>query len=199
MEFRDTVHKRRMIRRFDQRPVPTDVIDRILDLARRSPTAGFAQGVDFLVLDTPESVADFWRITDDAEFPMTDESLATGPTVIVLPIADHRRYTARYSEDDKADFGLQDADAWSVKFWDVDASMAAMTALLAAVDEGIGAWFFGIFANERALLDHLGVPAGIRPIGVIGLGYRADDETPTGSGASRTRRPLDDQIHRNAW
>jgi nitroreductase len=199
MEFRDTVRHRRMIRRFDRRPVPAEVVDRILDLARRSPTAGFAQGVDFLVLDTPETVADFWRITDDPEFPVSDEFLATGPTVIVLPIADHRRYTARYSEDDKADFGLQEADAWSVKFWDVDASMAAMTALLAAVDEGIGGWFFGINEHERELLDHFGVPDGIRPIGVIGLGYRADDETPSGSGSSRRRRPLADQIHRNGW
>lgn len=199
MEFSDTVRRRRMIRRFDRRPVPADVVDRILDLARRSPTAGFAQGVDFVVLDTPESVSDFWRITHDPEFPMAQEHIDTGPTVIVLPIADHRRYLARYSEGDKAAFGLQDAAAWPVKFWEVDASMAAMTALLAAVDAGVGAWFFGINSGERELLAHLGVPDGLRPIGVIGLGYRAADEEPVGSGTTRTRRPFDDQVHRTRW
>ncbi len=58
MEFEETVRYRRMIRRFDRRQVPTDVIDHILDLSRRSPTAGFSQGVDFLVLDTAESIDD---------------------------------------------------------------------------------------------------------------------------------------------
>ncbi len=199
MELSEIVRRRRMIRRFDQRPVPADVVDRVLDLARRSPTAGFAQGVDFVVLDTAESVADFWRITADPEFPMPDDVVASGPTVIVLPIADHRRYLERYSEDDKAAFGLDVADAWTVKFWDIDAAMASMTALLAAVDEGLGGWFFGINEHERDLLDHLGVPAGLRPVGVIGLGYRADDEVPTGSGTSHRRRPFDEQIHRNRW
>ena len=188
-----------MIRQFDQRPVPADVVDRILELARRSPTAGFAQGVDFLVLDTPETVGEFWALTEEPEFPMPDDFAQHGPPVIVMPIADHRPYLARYAEADKADFGLQDADAWSVKFWEVDASMAAMTALLATVDEGLGAWFFGIFANEAGLLRRFGVPDGIRPIGVIGLGYRADDEVPVGSGTTRTRRPFDEQVHRNGW
>jgi nitroreductase len=59
MELTDTIRRRHMVRRFDQRRVPSELIDRILDLARRAPTAGFAQGVDFLVLDTAETVADF--------------------------------------------------------------------------------------------------------------------------------------------
>ena len=119
--------------------------------------------------------------------------------MIVLPIADHRRYLARYSEPDKAEFGLQEAAAWPVKFWEVDASMAAMTALLATVDAGLGGWFFGMSHGEAELLAHFGVPDGIRPIGVIGLGYRADDEVPGGSGATKARRSFDDQIHRNRW
>lgn len=199
MDFVDVIRHRRMIRRFDQRPVPPEVVDRILDLARRSPTAGFAQGVDFLVLDTPETVADYWRITDHPDFPMPAEEIAAGPTVIVLPIADPRPYLARYSEGDKAQFGLEEADAWSVKFWEVDAAMAAMTALLAAVDAGLGGWFFGINDDERGLLDHFGVPDGIRPVGVIGLGYRADDEVAIGSGTTRRRRPFEEQVHRNRW
>jgi len=67
-----------MIRRFDQRPVPADVVDRILDLARRSPTAGFAQGVDFLVLDTPASIGAFWRLTANPAFPPHPEEVAIG-------------------------------------------------------------------------------------------------------------------------
>jgi nitroreductase len=199
MELTEIVHKRRMIRRFDRRPVPPDVLDRILDLARRSPTAGFSQGVDFLVLDTPETIATFWSVTDDPDDPMDPDDIANGPTVIVLPIADKRPYLARYAEPDKIAFGMDQEEHWPVKFWEIDAAMASMVSLLAAVDEGLGGWFFGIVTGERDLLDRFGVPEGIRPVGIMGFGYRADDEEPIGSGTARTRRPLGDQIHRNRW
>lgn len=199
MEFREVVRRRRMVRRFDQGPVPPETMDRILDAGRRAPTAGFAQGVDFVVMDTPESVANFWRITRDPEFGWEPEDIAVGPTVIVLPIADQRRYIERYSQPDKIDFGMDEAANWPVKFWEIDAAMASMMMLLAAVDECLGGWFFGITHGERALLDHLGVPEGLRPVGIVGFGVRADDEEPTGSWTSRTRRPFDDQVHRGRW
>jgi nitroreductase len=199
MEFRDVLRHRRMVRRFDQRPVPPEVIDRILDVARRAPSAGFSQGVDFVVLDTPETVAEFWRITDDPAFPADPEEIAVGPTVIVLPIADKRPYLARYAEPDKIAFGLDREERWPVKFWEIDAAMASMLALLAAVDEGLGGFFFGISVGERELLERFGVPDGIRPIGVLGFGFRADDDAPTGSGSARRRRPLAEQVHRNGW
>ncbi|HEY6566539.1 MAG TPA: nitroreductase family protein [Actinomycetota bacterium] len=199
MEFRQVVRRRRMVRRFDQAPVPTEVMDRVLDAGRRAPSAGFSQGVDFVVLDTPESVADFWRITRDPEFGWEPEDIAVGPTVIVLPIADHRRYIERYSQPDKIDFGMDEAANWPVKFWEIDAAMASMMMLLAAVDEGLGGWFFGITHGERGLLDRLGVPEGLRPVGIIGFGVRAEDEEPSGSWMSRRRRPFEDQVHRGGW
>jgi nitroreductase len=188
-----------MIRRFDQRPVPEEVMDRLLEAGRRAPSAGFAQGVDFLVLDTPEAVSSFWSMTRDPEFGWDPEDVAVGPTVLVLPIPDARRYTERYAQPDKIAFGMDDAANWPVKFWEVDASMAAMQMLLAAVDEGLGGWFFGITHGERDLLDRYGVPEGVRPIGILGFGYAATDETPSGSGSSRPRRPFTDQVHRNGW
>ena len=125
--------------------------------------------------------------------------MAAGPTVIVVPLPDPARYTQRYSQPDKIAFGMDEAERWPVKFWDIDAAMASMLMLLAAVEEGLGGWFFGITHGERTLLDRFGVPGDMRPIGIIGFGYRAEDERPTGSWRSRERRPLQDQIHRNAW
>jgi nitroreductase len=57
MEFRDVVRRRRMVRRVDQRPVPPETIDRIIDTGRRAPSAGFSQGLELLVLVSPEPVA----------------------------------------------------------------------------------------------------------------------------------------------
>jgi nitroreductase len=188
-----------MVRRFDHRAVPADVMDRVLEAGRRAPSAGFAQGVDFLVLDTPENVASFWDLTRDPGFGWDPEDVAVGPTVLVLPIPDAHRYTERYAQPDKIAFGMDDEANWPVKFWEVDAAMAAMQMLLAAVNEGLGGWFFGITHGELALLERHGVPEGLRPIGILGFGYPAPDEAPSGSGSSRSRRPFDEQVHRNGW
>ena len=198
MEFRDVVRHRRMVRRFDQRSVPREVTDRILDAGRRAPSAGFSQGLELLVLDTPETIATFWETTRDPEFGW-EHDVAVGPTMLVLPLPDPARYTERYSQPDKIRFGMDEQANWPVRFWEIDAAMAAMLMLLAAVDEGLGGWFFGISHGERALLDGLGVPGGLRPIGVLGLGYRADDEEPSGSWTTRPRRPFGEQVHRNGW
>jgi nitroreductase len=188
-----------MVHRFARTPVPPEVLERILDVGRRGPTAGFAQGIEFLILDEPQAVADFWELTDDPRFPMEPDELVDAPPALVLPIPDRDRYLARYAEEDKAPFGLQSADAWPVPFWDTDAAMAAMLMLLAAVDEGLGGWFFGIAYGEEAVLRRFAIPEGMRPIGVVGLGYPLADEVPTGSGVRRRRRPLDDMLHRNGW
>lgn len=199
MELKDVVRRRRMIRRFDQRPVPVEVMDRILDTGRRGPSAGFSQGVEFLVLDTTETVAEFWAITTDPELGWDLDDIERGPTVIALPIPDPRRYLERYSQPDKIRFGMDVAERWSVPFWEVDTAMAAMLTLLAAVDEGLGGCFFGITHGERDLLDRFGVPEGLRPIGILGFGYRAADEEPRGSWTTQRRRAFDDQVHRNGW
>ena len=199
MEFKEVMRHRRMVRRFDQRPVPAEVMDRILDAGRRAPSAGFSQGLELLVLDTPETVAEFWAITRDPEFPWPDEDIAAGPTVLVLPLPDKARYIDRYSQPDKIEFGMDEEANWPVAFWEIDAAMSAMLMLLAAVDEGVGAWYFGIVHGERDLLDRFGVPAELRPIGIIGFGYRAQDEDPQGSSTTRRRRAFEEQVHRNGW
>jgi nitroreductase len=49
-----------MVRRYDaSRPVPPEVVDRIVRNGLRAPSAGFAQGWGFLVLDDPAEIARF--------------------------------------------------------------------------------------------------------------------------------------------
>jgi nitroreductase len=199
MEFRQVVAKRKMARSFEQRPVPGDVIDRILDVARRAPSGGFSQGFDFLVLDEPSVTVRFWELTNDPDFPYEAEDLAVAPPVLILPLSDKRAYLERYSEPDKIEYNLDREENWPVPYWHLDTAMAVMLMLLAAVDDGLGGWYFGIVHGERELLDEFGVPAEIRAIGAVGLGYAAAEEKQVGSAYSRTRRPFDDVVHRGAW
>jgi nitroreductase len=188
-----------MVHAFEPRPVDRDLVDRLLDSARRAPSAGFSQGSDFVVLDDPAAVARFWELTDDPRFPVPADEVAVGPPVLVLAFSDPGRYVARYSQPDKIAFGLDQADAWPVKFWDTDTAMACMVLLLAAVDAGLGGWFFGVAYGEDALRQELGVPDDRQLIGVVGLGYEGVDERPRGSAYSLSRRPLDEMVHRNRW
>ena len=68
VEFQEVVRRRRMVRQFAQRPVERGVLERIFDTARRGPSAGFSQGFEFVVLDTPEQVKAFWTETAHPEF-----------------------------------------------------------------------------------------------------------------------------------
>jgi nitroreductase len=199
MEFRQVVAKRKMVRSFEQRPVPGDVIDRILDVGRRAPSGGFSQGFDFLVLDKPSTTARFWEVTNDPDFPYEADDLAVAPPVLILPLSDKRAYLNRYSEPDKIEYGLDREEAWPVPYWHLDTAMAVMLMLLAAIEEGLGGWYFGIVHGERELLDELGVPEEIRAIGAVGLGYAAAEEKEVGSAYSRKRRPFDEVVHRGAW
>jgi hypothetical protein len=114
--------------------------DRLLDIARRGPSAGFSQGTDFLVLDEPPALQRFWELTNDPKIPREPDELAAAPPVLIILLADPDRYIERYSRPDKIAFGLDHADAWPVKFWDTDTAMAGMLLLLAAVDAGLGGW-----------------------------------------------------------
>jgi nitroreductase len=197
MELREVLRRRRMVRSFDPRPLPAAVLDRILESATQAPSAGFSQGLDLVVLEGPQAVRDFWLATADPRFDRPYS--AAEPPVIVLVLSDKQAYLERYAAPDKAGLGMEVEAGWPVPYWDMDAAMAAMLMLLTAVDEGVGAWFFGVFHGAEALLADLGVPQGRRLVGAVALGYPAADDRPGGSPRTRARRPLDQVVHRGRW
>jgi nitroreductase len=197
MELREVVRRRRMVRRFDPRPLPAGTLDRILHSATRAPSAGFSQGLDLLVLEGPEAVRGFWAATTDPRFGTPYSSAE--PPAIVLVLSDKQAYLDRYAAPDKAGLGMEVEEGWPVPYWDMDAAMAVMLMLLTAVDEGVGAWWFGVFHGAGALLRDLGVPEGRRLVGAVALGHPAADDRPGGSARTRPRRPLDQVVHRGRW
>jgi nitroreductase len=199
MEFREVVRRRRMVRRFDGRPPPRQLLDGVLESALQAPSAGFAQGVDLVVLEGAEQVDWFWRVTTDPARWSAPLGRRSGAPVVVLVLSGKQAYLDRYAEPDKAGLGLDTEAGWPVPYWDLDAAMAAMLLLLAAVDAGLGGWYFGVFHGERRLLNELGVPAGHRLVGAVALGHPAPDDRPTGSSRRRRRRSLDEVVHRGRW
>jgi nitroreductase len=187
-----------MVRAFDGRPVAPELVDRLVDLARRAPSAGNTQPWRFVVLEQPDT-ARLWDVTLPSErrAGFRWSTLVDAPVVIV-PLVDPGAYPRRYAEDDKAATGLgAGVDAWPVPYWWVDGGMAVHGLLLAAVDAGLGALFYGLFDHEAEALTALGVPPGWRALGAVALGWPAPDAP--GRSAARPRPPLSSVLHRGGW
>jgi nitroreductase len=197
LELSQVIHRRRMVRSFARTAIPDDALERVLESALHAPSAGFAQGTELIVLDQPKQIARFWQITDPRGRKRPAEK--ADPPVIVIPLAGRDAYLRRYTQSDKRGLGLDVAEGWPVPYWELDAAMAVMLMLLSAVDQGLGAWYFGIFAGKGELLQWLGVPDGYRPIGAVGLGYPAAFDRARGSALSQRRRSLEDVVHRGGW
>lgn len=200
MEFEDVVRARRMVRSYTDEPVDAALIDALIDLARRAPSAGKSQGTHWIVLEGPAQTARYWDTTLPTErrasFPWP--GLLHAP-VIVVPVADEAAYLDRYSEADKRRSGLgAETSAWAVPYWQIDTAMATMTLLHAAVDRGLGALFFGIFDHTEAVCAEFGLPASARPIGAVTIGWPSDSDRKSKS-AQRPRLPLDSVLHRGGW
>jgi nitroreductase len=191
MEFQEVVRRRRMVRTFHPDPVPQHSLDRMLHNATRGPSAGFSQGQAFLVLREREELDAFWAVASAA----VGDTVRGAPLVIV-PLSCKRIYLDRYALPDK---GWTDRDEarWPVPFWHIDTGMATLLILQTAVDEGLGALYFGIVPEAvQPFRDAFGVPDDHEPIGAVAIGY--DAETDKRDLADR-RRPLEDVVHHGRW
>ncbi|QIK67740.1 nitroreductase family protein [Nocardioides sp. HDW12B] len=200
MELSEAVRRRRMVRNYSSEPVEAAVVDRVLAAGHRAPSAGNSAGWAFLLLDNPDDVARYWRATAGDRVEAPDRwlrGLMTAP-VLVVTLSCKDAYLERYAEPDKG-WSDRDEARWPVPYWHTDTAMAAMLMLLTAVDEGLGACFFGLpgpaVDRFRAAFD---VPTAYTPVGVVSLGHRTDDAGPAGS-ARRGRPPVADVTHRGRW
>lgn len=199
MKFTDLVRTRRMTRAFHPEPIDHDVVNALIDLALRAPSAGKTQGTHFVIL-AGDDVKDFWDDTlpQEKREVFRWKQLLDAP-VIILPFVDPLAYVARYAEPDKQATGLGEGiHAWPTPYWTVDGSFAVMSLLLAAHDAELGALFFAVFNGEQQLRDRLGVPVHMQLLGAIAVGHavRSDEK---GRSAARPRKPLDDVIHQSRW
>ncbi|WP_418275859.1 nitroreductase family protein [Isoptericola jiangsuensis] len=201
MDFGEVVRRRRMVRRFGPDPVAPEVVDRLLAHAVRAPSAGFTQGWSFLVLEDAADRDRFWTAATPAsstrDMSAWLDGMRTAP-LLVVALASRDAYVGRYAEPDK---GWTDRDEarWPVPYWHVDAGMASLLMLQTAVDEGLGACFFGIAGGQvGAFREAFGVPSEWAPTGVVAVGHPVPGGA-AGSPARRRRKAMDDVVHRGAW
>jgi nitroreductase len=188
-----------MVRNYDpDRPVPDEVVERLLEHAIRAPSAGFSQGWAFLVLREPEDRERFWQATTEPDRGQDNwlRGMRRAP-LIVVPHSNRDAYLDRYAEPDKG-WTDKDETRWPVPFWHIDAGFATLLILLTVVDEGLGACFFGIPpAHTATYRSAFGVPPEFTPIGALTVGYPAPDRRSPS--LRRGRTPVDVVAHRGRW
>ncbi|AIF68745.1 NAD(P)H oxidase [Palaeococcus pacificus DY20341] len=153
MEFFDVVKKRRSIRKFQEKEVPREYIEKILEAAFYSPSSRNRRPWHFVVVDDRALIKALAKTRPALRF------LETAPLAIVVC----------------GDESISSA-------WVFDASIAAEHIQLAAAALGLGACWGHVLdrahnekkSAEEYIRELLGIPEHIRILCVIGIGYPAE-------------------------
>lgn len=121
MDFKTLISARRSVRKYSDRPVEAEVLDRILEAALAAPSSRNSRSTRFLVVDDPALVA---RMADMRDY---GSAFMKGAPVAVVVLGD----------TSKSDL------------WCVNAAIAATMLQLAAVDEGLASCWVQIDGRPR--------------------------------------------------
>ena len=155
MEFKELIAQRRSIRRFSDRSVPREVVDRLLAEALTAPSARNTRTTCFLVVDDPSLVA---RMADMRDYGSA--FLKGAPLAVVV-----------LGETSASDL------------WRENAAISATVLQLACVDEGLGSCWVHIHGRPRRkddpegekaadyLRSFLPIPDSCEPLCAVAIGY----------------------------
>jgi len=169
MQFDECIRTRTSVRSYRPDPVPDNIMRRIIEAATRAPSSGNVQDWEFVIVKTPEGKAALASAAFDQGF------ISTAPAVVVI-CSDLEKITNAYGERGRALYSVQNTSA------------AAQNLMLAAWDNGIGTCWIGAF-NEEAVKEALVLPADMRPLAMITMGY------PASKPILSKRRPAGEVMH----
>jgi nitroreductase len=173
MDLDEVIRTRRSVRDYRPTPIPSDVLDRVLNAARIAPSGSNRQPTRLIVVTD--------RKTKDELVPMCHGQafVATTPVVIVACGKDIKynrgEWMGRYSMI-------------------VDVTIAVDHLTLAARAEGLGTCWIGSF-NNAELKKYFKLPDDVDVVALTPLGY-PEGEVFTGP---QGRIPLDGFAYRERW
>jgi len=171
METWDALRSRRNVRRYSDRPIPAADLDRILEAARRTPSAGNRQHWDFVVVTERERLQQLSTVWQGARH------VASSAATIAL--------VAPRSTDQRDREILQ-----------YDLGQLTYGIMLTAADLGVGTGHSAV-QDQDAARRILGVPDDHNVEWLVALGY--PQERPLAPIESIDRRAFEDVVHREHW
>jgi nitroreductase len=171
METWDAIRSRRNVRAYGEEAIPPENLDRILEAARRTPSAGNQQAWDFVVCTDREQLAQLAGVG-----PAAGHVAGSAASIaLVAPRSD---------------------DARTHDLIQYDLGQATMSIMVAAADLAIGSAHAGVHDQELAR-RLLGFPEDRLCALLITLGAPAD--RPLTPIERPDRRPFTDVVHRGHW
>lgn len=172
-DYLDLARRRFSVRRFDQRPVEPEKLEKVLEAGRIAPSACNNQPVVVYVVQSPEALARLRGAT----------RMAFDAPVVLAVCCDLSRVYHNRRETLYEDYTTRE----------MDASIACDQMMMEATDLGLGTlWARGY--DTREVADALGTPEGIVPVCLLDLGYPAEGAVP--SRHHEDRRPLEQMVVR---
>lgn len=150
MTVLNAVKERRSVRRFLQKEIPDDVIEKLKEALIWAPSAGNLQARRFYFVFKRELKEDLARAALNQNF------IARAPLVIVACTDNNIRF--RYGERGVHLYTIQD----------VSASIMGM--MLVAHELGLGTVWVGAF-HEDVVSSILNLPKNLRPVAIVPVGY----------------------------
>lgn len=167
------ISRKRMVRRFEARPLRPEHLTRILDAGRHSASSKNQQRWDFVVVE------DRARLEALSKSGSYAGHVAGAAAAVALVTPDPRNGNASLSV-----------------IWDV--GMAAENMMLAAWELGIGSCPATVYEQD-VVRESLHLPADRFCGWILSFGYPADAEELTRPPRAGGRKTLDEVVHRETW
>ena len=184
----DVLRRRCSVRRFQDRPVPSDVLRDMLEAGRLSPSGGNEQPWQFGVITDAPTIA----LIADAAYRQA--WIASAPLLIVLctqAVQDERGgrdiQVQRFSEWADAIMSLDSKVYSALNSEEHQTKIPGTHMALVALERGIGSTWVSRFDVE-AVARIINPPEGYFPSEILVFGY------PDGVGHPATKKPLDDVV-----
>ncbi len=155
MEYEQLIKERYSVRKFSDKEISQEELDKILDAGRVAPTAKNLQPIKVYVLRSEDALAKMDKAC----------KCRYGSKIVLFIVADKTKaYTKDYIKVPYNSF-------------EMDASIVMTHMMLEASNLGIGNVWVKAF-NEDIIREEFNLPDNIEPVALLPLGYPADDAEP---------------------
>jgi nitroreductase len=168
MDFSDLLKKRRSVRDFEDRPVPKDLVEKLINESLQAPSASNMQPWRFTIVHNREAIR---RISDESKSSLLSylDKNPNSPVKNYAAVLRSKEFNVFYNAPCLVIIsGIRKAAMHRV-----DCALCAAYFMMAAASEGLGTcWVdLGAYIDSPDLRAELGLADDIRVVAPIILGY----------------------------
>lgn len=164
--------ERYSVRKFNGKPVDVELLNKVLEAGRVSPTAVNRQPQRIIVLNEEESLSKIKKCT---------KYHFDAPVVMIVCYDSEESWKNPFSGDDG---GV------------LDATIVVTHMMLQAAELGLGTTFVAYF-DPKDVIREFDLPGNLVPVALLPLGHPADDAEPSPSHSSR--KDMEETVSYNSF